>query len=96
MTNKEKTTLNDYLVEAGALNGGAQRLFRFPNGLGASVVQHAYSYGGSDGLWEVAVIKWGEAGFRLTYDTPITDDVLGYLTDEEVDETLILIMELEG
>jgi len=45
------------------------------------------------GLWELAVI--GKDG-SLCYDTPITDDVLGYLTEEEVNNTLVLIEQLPG
>jgi hypothetical protein len=63
----------------------------FDNGYGASVVRHEYSYGGKDGLYELAVLSnEGE----LTYDTPITDDVLGYLTTNEVTEILIKIQQL--
>lgn len=40
-----------------------------------------HSYGGDEGLWEVALI--GPTG-DICYDTPVTDDVLGYLTDDEV------------
>jgi len=63
---------------------------KFKNGYEASVVKSEYSYGGRDGLYELAVFKDGE----ITYDTPITDDVLGYLTEEEVSETFIKIQEL--
>ena len=63
----------------------------FENGYGASVVRHEYSYGGKDGLYELAVLSnEGE----LTYDTPITNDVLGYLTDKDVTEVLIKIQQL--
>jgi len=34
--------------------------------------------------YEVAVLKDGD----LCYDTPITDDVLGYLTPEEVSSVM--------
>ena len=63
---------------------------KFKNGYEASVVKSEHSYGGRDGLYELAVFKDGE----MTYDTPITDDVLGYLTEEEVSETFIKIQEL--
>ena len=74
--------------------GGTQKLYRFANGYGASVVQSPYSYGGNRGLWELAVTKYaGEDNdsFSLTYSTEITDDVLGYLNEVEVDELLARI-----
>jgi hypothetical protein len=43
-----------------SLNGGVQKEYRFDNGYGASVIQHNYSYGNEQGLWELAVIKWDE------------------------------------
>lgn len=63
---------------------GSQRIYAFPNGYGASVVSHMYSYGGKEGLYELAVIRDGE----IVYNTPITNDVIGWLTAEEVDEIL--------
>jgi len=71
--------------------GGVQKLFRFPNGYGASVVQFQYSYGGDEGLWELAVIRYsgeGDDSFSLAYDTPITNDVLGHLSEQDVDALL--------
>lgn len=75
------------------LNGGIQYLAKFPNNYGASIVQHSFSYGGDKGLWELAVIKYEEGetnidNFALTYKTPITNDVLGHLTDDQVNEIL--------
>lgn len=49
--------------------------FEFSNGLGASVIRGATTYGGREGLFELAVMEEG----RVCYDTPITDDVIGYL-----------------
>ena len=65
--------------------GGIQAYVRFRNGYGASIVQSQYSYGGSEGLYELAV--FGQDG-HITYDTPITDDVLGFLTEDRVTEIL--------
>jgi hypothetical protein len=85
------------------VGSGTQKIYRFDNGFGASVVQFTVggiggSYGADSGLWELAVIRFtGEntdADFTLTYDTPITDDVLGRLTDEDVQVTLGLIRAL--
>ena len=70
------------------INGGVQHLTFYPNGYGASIVQHEFSYGSKDGLWELAVIKGNSDDWNICYDTPITGDVLGYLTEEDVDKTL--------
>ena len=48
------------------------------------------SYGNEDGLWELGVTQDGS----LTYDTPITDDVIGRLTEDEVQTTLAQIAAL--
>lgn len=73
--------------------GGEQEIHRFGNGYGASVVRHQYSRGGDRGLWELAVLKFPDEGpdWGLTYETPITDDVIGYLTDADVQFTLAQI-----
>ena len=77
-----------------ALSGGTQRLWYFDNGYGASVVCHAFSYGGGDGLFEMAVLKGTGDDSRLCYDTPITDDVIGNLTEGGVQDLLAKIQAL--
>jgi hypothetical protein len=77
--------MNFKTLPSNELNGGIQYKASFDNGYGASIVKHNYSYGGANGLWELAVI--GKDG-RLCYDTPITSDVLGYLTEDEVNQVL--------
>jgi hypothetical protein len=72
-------------LKSNSLNGGIQYHFKADNGYGASIVQHPFSYGSNLGLWELAVI--GKDG-RICYDTPITSDVLGHLTEEDVNSTL--------
>lgn len=76
------------------LLGGIQYLHRFPNGYGASVIRNQYSYGGSSGLYELAVIKWDGDDWDIAYDTHITDDVLGWLEDEKVSLLLTTISKL--
>jgi hypothetical protein len=66
------------------IHGGEQRLYFFPNGYGASVVRHSFSYGGNCGLWELAVIVGDADSWSLNYDTSITDDVIGDLSEEEI------------
>lgn len=65
----------------------------FDNGYGASVVRHESSYGGQKGLYELAVL---DKDGKLTYDTPITDDVVGYLSPEQVTEYLFRIQDLKN
>lgn len=77
-------------------SGAVQKLYRFANGYGASVVKGEYTYGGDEGLWELAVLtfKTEDNNSRIAYDTPITSDVEGYLTDEKVEELLTEIENL--
>lgn len=77
------------------LNGGIQKVYRFENGFGASVVQHQFSYGGDRGQWELGVIKFVGDDWGLNYETEITDDVLGYLEWREVEELLDRINALQ-
>ena len=84
------------LVSESKLFDGVQMLYRFENGYGASIVQHMHSYGGENGLWELAVIQWdrGEKHWDFVYDTPVTDDVIGYLQWSTVTEILQDIKDL--
>jgi hypothetical protein len=80
-------------VDARPLESGAvQKLYRFANRYGASVVKGEHTYGGDEGLWELAVIKFKTDGdYVLDYSTPITEDVEGHLTDDAVEELLTKI-----
>ena len=73
-----------------------QKIYKFNNGYGASVICNDISYGHEEGLWELAVIKWNEDKWSLCYDTEITNDVIGYLDEDEVDKLLVKISELEA
>jgi hypothetical protein len=73
-------------------NGGTQIIYRFANDYGASVVNHPYSYG-----TELAVVKFNSSDiddFNLCYNTPITPDVMGHLSPEDLQTVLIQISEL--
>lgn len=86
----------DYIVDRHPRYDGVQYIFRFPNDYGASVVKCVGSYGGCRDYWELCVIIFDNNGrYYLTYNTEITDDVLGWLTDAEVVEVLRKIQALE-
>jgi hypothetical protein len=72
-----------------------QYIFRFDNNYGASVIKCRGSYGYKEDLWELAVMQFDADDERhLCYDTEITEDVIGHLTDEEVRTYLGKIKEL--
>jgi hypothetical protein len=68
-----------------------QAKMMFENGFGASVIKSSFSYGGKNGLYEIAVL---DTDGELTYDTYVTNDVIGHLTPEKVTETMAFIQVL--
>ena len=71
--------------------GGVMSRIKFENGYGASVVCTPYTYGGDKGLYELAVL---DSEGHLTYSTPVTDDVIGYLRPEDVTDVMEKIQQL--
>lgn len=72
----------------------------FPNGFGISVVRFRI-YGGMYGShtsneneFECAILKGTELDSELCYDSGITDDVIGHLTDKEVSKLMKQIQEI--
>ena len=64
----------------------------FDNGYGVSVVRTKHSKGGLEGKYEIAVLN---SDYSICYDTPITDDVIGWLSPEEVTDYMRQIQELK-
>ena len=72
---------------------GIRSTCHFDNGYGVSVVRHKFSYGNKLNLFELAIIdKVGD----IVYSTPITDDVLGYLSEDDVSNTMIKVQRLDN
>lgn len=83
------------VIQKADLGYGVQYVFKFMNNYGASVVKRPGSYGFRNDLWELAVIRWyNDEEWHITYDTEITSDVIGDLTNAEVDEVLMRISKL--
>ena len=66
--------------------GGVQKLFEFPNGYGASVVIHDFSYG-----LELALL---DADCNIIQHPDITDDVAGFLNSDTACDLLEKIARL--
>lgn len=71
-------------------DGIEQWKFEFDNGYGASVITGGIAYCNEGQPYELAVLEHDE----LCYSTPITDDVIGYLTSDEVYDLLDKIEQL--
>tara|TARA_R100000353_G_scaffold100818_1_gene73137 strand:+ start:262 stop:477 length:216 start_codon:yes stop_codon:yes gene_type:complete len=61
----------------------------FDNGYGVSIINNQFSYG-----LELAVLKGTKDDYDICYDTPITDDVIGYLNPKTLQETIELVKAL--
>lgn len=59
--------------------------------LSVSVIRGPHTYGGRNGLFELAMIRYGEC----VYDTPITNDVIGWLSVSKVLEVLLKVEKLK-
>lgn len=83
----EFPTFHESFVKPANIFAAETECWRFicPNcDLGVSVIRSATSYGGYNGLFELAFMQDN----HVCYSTELTNDVIGYLTKEEVLEYL--------
>lgn len=59
----------------------------FANGYAVSVIRGYGTYGEDEGQYELAVMRGG----KIVYDTPVTDDVLGHLSEDAVSEAMAAV-----
>ncbi|WP_397321284.1 hypothetical protein [Pediococcus acidilactici] len=79
-----------YEIPKSRMTVGLQNQYKFPNNYGASLI---YTPGSYD--LELAVLNFStNPEGELEYNTPITNDVLGFLTWEKAVEALTKIKEL--
>lgn len=85
--------LNNHPALVDSSSTGLWWQYRFANNYGASVITSGY---GNDLLpYELVVLKFNRRGdWKFCYDTLITDNVVGYLTEEDVLELLDQIEKL--
>ena len=79
-----------YEIPKSRMTVGLQNKYRFPNDYGASLIYAPGSYDLELAVLDFSVNPEG----ALAYGTPITDDVLDYLTWETAVEVLIKIKRL--
>ena len=81
-------TFNDLQFGPHPMGMGILAREEFDNGYGVTVVMSPYTYGGKEGLYELAVWKDG----TIHYDNEVAKgDVVGYLRPEDVTDALKLI-----
>ena len=73
-------TFKDLVFKPHPIGDGLQAIMKFDNGKSVSVVKFKGSRGYPN-LWELAVL---DIDGQLDYSTPITADVLGNLTEDNV------------
>ena len=91
--NKCYKTFQDLIFKPQSFLKGIQAILFFPNGYGIAVVRNACSLTTAN-TWEIAILKGTESYYDLCYDTPITDDVIGYCSEEKVSNIMKQIQDL--
>lgn len=98
--NPAGSPFGEYIIQSGPhkhLMDGTQTVYRFPNGYGASVITGQFTYTDTERPFEVGVLRFDNPKskrWEITYDTPLTDDTLGYQTLQGVYEILQQIKDL--
>ena len=89
--------MNKFKILEHEIFNGVQEIYRFPNGYGASVVKHDFSYGHQWNMWEMGLLKFNNEGEKrlMTHSPYFEDTVIGYLDDAEVLKLLNWIKNIE-
>lgn len=83
----------EFTTHPAGVEFGIQSRLKFENGWEVSVVKGPHTYGGNDGLYELAVFKDGE----LHHDNVIANgDVVGYLREEDVTDAMKVIQSFKS
>lgn len=79
-------------IECGIKNyeNAKQAVMYFNNGYGVSVVFGSCFYSNGIDTYELAILRDAD----ICYDTEITNDVIGYLTSDEVSKIMKQVQEL--
>jgi hypothetical protein len=92
---------SDIKFKPHSMGVGLQGTIFFPGGYGISCVRFKspfgdryMSYTSNEDEWEVAILKGNETDWEICYDTPLTNDVLGYQTKEDIEEIMKYLIRL--
>lgn len=96
-------TFKDLVFKPHTAGQGLRATCFFDNGYGVSVVRFGMpgfpgmygSYTSNEHEWELAVLFGDDKDWELTYNTPITDDVIGYISDKEVTKIMKQVQKLK-
>jgi len=78
----------------GSVMMGQQAKMFFDNGYGVSVVLGSNFYSNGRDTYELAVLSGDADSWTITYDTPVTNDVLGHLSSLEVTNAMLAVQAL--
>ncbi len=73
---------------------GIQAVATFDNDFEVSVIKSDFSHGGKSGLFEVAIID--KATGTINSNTDITDDVLGWQDEDDIDKILLAVPQMNS
>jgi hypothetical protein len=85
--------MQPWLTRARNLNGDLW-IYRFPNGYGAAVTRGPYTEGGRERLFTLHVLIFDGDEYDGAFDTPITDDVVGRQSLDEIAALLVRVAAL--
>jgi hypothetical protein len=92
-------TFKDIDFQPHSVGDGISGKIFFDNGYGVSVVRFKIndrysSYTNNENEWELAILFGNEKEWELTYNTPITNDVIGWLSEDKVTDIMKKVQEL--
>ena len=87
---EDKKKFKDLEFKKHSAGSGKISQLDFDNGYGVSVIFGSLFYSNGIDIYELAIFKDG----NICYDSGITDDVLGHLSEEEVSEYMVKVQNL--
>ena len=87
-------TFKDLVFQPHKNGQGVQAVATFNNNFEVSVIRTMFSYGGKSGLFEVAIVD--KSTGKVNNNTDITDDVLGWQDEDDIDKILAAVPQMDS